>query len=37
VAKGLELQLKHQSFQLIFRVDFLEEVKNINSKREIMI
>ena len=32
MAKGLELQLKHQSFQWIFRVDFLEEVKNINSK-----
>ena len=32
MAKGLELQLKHQSFQWMFRVDFLEEVKNINSK-----
>ena len=33
VAKGLELQLKNQSFQWIFRVDFLEEIKNRNSKK----
>ena len=29
VAKGLELQLQHQSFQWIFRTDFLQDMQSV--------